>query len=205
MSTNLCDNDPTRFDALAFAILSARYRSSSHYIRKSAIILSNRWASQTYRCVETGRHVRSERGTVATGCAVLGSLLSIIVVGVFLALAVIGKAHAAQPRTEYLPCGQEPMPRNCVYEPHATGADGIVFIGESGRIWRLPHHIAHSMLYLTSPHGAYEKCANEDSKDCVWDARHRGNGMGQSFYTGTGRSPNLWYLPHHVAHFLLAR
>lgn len=114
-------------------------------------------------------------------------------------------ADAAQPRTEYLPCGQEPMPRDCIYEPHATGADGIVYIGEGGRIWRLPHHIAHSLLYRTSDHGAYVSCPTEDSKDCVWDARHRGNGMGQPLYIGSGDDPHEWTLPHHIAHELLAR
>lgn len=112
-------------------------------------------------------------------------------------------ADAAQPRTEYMPCGQEPMPRNCVYEPHATGADGIVFIGEGGRIWRLPHHIAHQMIYGNNAKGEYFPCATEDSKDCVWDARHEGNGMGQPFYSGV--KGHVWELPHHIAHFLLSK
>lgn len=117
-------------------------------------------------------------------------------------------ATAAEPRTEYMPCGQEPVLRDCVLDPHATGGDSHVYIDADARVWRLPHHISHSLLFLTSPHGAYYPCATEDSKDCVWDARHRVDGMGQSFYAGMGRGNDkvtIWRLPHHIAHFLLAR
>lgn len=49
----------------------------------------------------------------------------------------------------------------------------------------------------------YVPCPNEDSSGCVWDAAHRGNGLGQSFYTGTGG--RKYPLPHRIAHDLLHR
>ena len=115
-------------------------------------------------------------------------------------VALATPSHAAQPRTEYLPCGQEALPTDCVMEPHATGSDGIVYIGEGHRIWRLPHHIAHRLIYGVELR-EYVPCGQEDDLDCVWDARHRGNGMGRSFYVGV--YGQQWDLPHHIAHYLL--
>jgi hypothetical protein len=44
-------------------------------------------------------------------------------------------------------------------------------------------------------------CQQEDSNGCVWDARHMGNGYGDSFrVTRAGR---VIYISHHRAHALL--
>ena len=53
-----------------------------------------------------------------------------------------------------------------------------------------------------APRTEYMPCAQEDQANCVWDARHQGNGEGQSFFTG--RDGVTHYLPHHIAHYLLA-
>ncbi len=47
----------------------------------------------------------------------------------------------------------------------------------------------------------YMPCGTEDSVNCVWDARHAGNGQGRSFFVG--RDGNVTYLPHHIAHYLV--
>ena len=46
-------------------------------------------------------------------------------------------------------------------------------------------------------------CGMEDDvvRNCVWDAKHRGNGKGNSFVAG--RSARIWVLPHHIAHYLV--
>lgn len=47
----------------------------------------------------------------------------------------------------------------------------------------------------------YAPCAYEDGPGpCVWDARHRGNGEGHSFYIN--RRGTLFLLPHHLAHYV---
>lgn len=45
-------------------------------------------------------------------------------------------------------------------------------------------------------------CLAEDSVSCIWDARHRGNGEGRSFIAD--RDGDARFLPHRVAHYLLA-
>jgi hypothetical protein len=37
--------------------------------------------------------------------------------------------------------------------------------------------------------------------NCVWDAKHQGNGIGRSFFAG--KNERIWVLPHHIAHSLL--
>lgn len=58
------------------------------------------------------------------------------------------------------------------------------------------------------PGADYPNCVLEDGSspdgngtvDCVWDARHQGNGIGRSFiHTRTGR---VIYIPHRFAHAL---
>lgn len=44
-------------------------------------------------------------------------------------------------------------------------------------------------------------CEYEDSVDCVWDARHMGNGFGQSFKVGP--KGHVTYISHRRAHHLL--
>lgn len=40
---------------------------------------------------------------------------------------------------------------------------------------------------------------------CVWDARHMGNGFGDSFvaYRSAGADPRIWYVSHRRAHRLM--
>lgn len=58
-----------------------------------------------------------------------------------------------------------------------------------------------------SAHGAstgrteYMPCGQEGDNNCVWDAKTMGNGVGRSYFVG--RDGRVWYLPHHVAHFLI--
>jgi hypothetical protein len=47
----------------------------------------------------------------------------------------------------------------------------------------------------------YMPCDQEDSVNCVWDAKHMGNGTGKSFFVG--ENGRVWYLPHHIAHYLI--
>jgi hypothetical protein len=44
-------------------------------------------------------------------------------------------------------------------------------------------------------------CKYEDSVDCVWDARHMGNGEGRSFRVGP--KGHVTYIPHGRAHRLV--
>ena len=59
-------------------------------------------------------------------------------------------------------------------------------------------------------HGAttrteFMPCSTDEGPDadrnCVWDARHIGNGMGNSYFVGEGGK--VTPLPHHIAHFLI--
>jgi hypothetical protein len=79
----------------------------------------------------------------------------------------------------------------------AVGALAIT-LGTVGGLITLATDAAHGQ-----PRDHYVACASDASplRDCVWDARHRGNGMGQSFYAGTGG--RIYPLPHHIAHYLL--
>lgn len=47
----------------------------------------------------------------------------------------------------------------------------------------------------------YMPCANAGQTNCVWDAQHMGNGIGQSYFVG--RDGKVYPLPHHIAHFLI--
>lgn len=50
----------------------------------------------------------------------------------------------------------------------------------------------------------YVACPTDEgdgNRDCVWDSRHFGNGLGHSFYVGTGGK--VYVLPHHITHHLL--
>ena len=56
----------------------------------------------------------------------------------------------------------------------------------------------------------WRQCRNEDGsgqRRCVWDARHAGNGVGDSFkvYRGGTKHERVVYLSHRRAHALLAR
>lgn len=42
-------------------------------------------------------------------------------------------------------------------------------------------------------------CKYEDSRNCVWDAKHRGNGQGRSFINRNGK---VTFISHRAAHAL---
>lgn len=56
-----------------------------------------------------------------------------------------------------------------------------------------------------APRTEYMPCSTDEGPDadrnCVWDARHIGNGMGNSYFVGEGGK--VTPLPHHIAHFLI--
>jgi hypothetical protein len=56
-----------------------------------------------------------------------------------------------------------------------------------------------------APRTEYLPCSTDEGPDgdrnCVWDARHEGNGMGASYFVGEGGK--VYPLPHHLAHFLI--
>lgn len=52
-----------------------------------------------------------------------------------------------------------------------------------------------------APMSSFRACAQEDSRSCVWDARHQGNGAGTSFISGP--KGQTIYVTHRVAHTLI--
>lgn len=90
---------------------------------------------------------------------------------------------------------------------HAVTGYTVTGYDEGMTITRTALATAAIALTLTVPASAsdgraeYMPCASEDSLNCVWDARHMGNGVGRSYFTG--RDGRVWYLPHHIAHRLI--
>ena len=60
--------------------------------------------------------------------------------------------------------------------------------------------LADGNVMPTPKSGLYLPCEYEDSNNCVWDARHLGNGHGRSFIA-TKRGKVI-YIPHRAAHRL---
>jgi len=55
--------------------------------------------------------------------------------------------------------------------------------------------------HASAPRTEFMPCGYEDSVNCVWDAKHMGNGEGKSFFTKeNGKSVRI---PHSIAHFLI--
>jgi hypothetical protein len=54
----------------------------------------------------------------------------------------------------------------------------------------------------TTPYRPHKPCKYEDSNWCVWDARHMGNGIGDSFWVT--RIGHVHYVSHWRAHHMLA-
>lgn len=48
-------------------------------------------------------------------------------------------------------------------------------------------------------HSIATVCKYEDSRNCVWDAKHRGNGKGRSFINRNGK---VIFISHRAAHAL---
>ena len=108
-------------------------------------------------------------------------------------LQAVDAAHATDQnppiRTEYLPCGQEPVLRNCVGERF--------FAGRDARIWVLPHHMSRFLLTGNNSRGEYFACPTPVSSDpvsCIWEET-----------VWLGREGNDTVIPHHIARYLLSR
>lgn len=56
-----------------------------------------------------------------------------------------------------------------------------------------------------APRTEFMPCATDEGPDaqrnCVWDARHQGNGLGHSFFIS--KSGKVTRLPHSIAHYLI--
>jgi hypothetical protein len=76
--------------------------------------------------------------------------------------------------------------------PLARLAAMTIAIGALG-IANAPHSDARSL-----PHRA---CPAEDSINCVWDAKHEGNGKGHSFWVG--KAGKVHFISHLRAHTLI--
>jgi hypothetical protein len=50
---------------------------------------------------------------------------------------------------------------------------------------------------------AMRRCPTEDSKNCVWDAKHMGNGEGRSYWVGS--RGKVHYTTHRHAHRMMLR
>lgn len=157
----------------------------------------------------TTERERTERGSLGPAVAVLGCTLAMLLTMAFFTIVLMGRAHAVeavkpQVTYSYEACRIGPDPRNCTWDGIDNGTVGTLnyWIGPEEGVWPLPHHIAHFLTgWEYPPRTEYMPCGVEDSTNCVWDARHRGNGMGQSYFTGNGG--RVWPLPHHIAHYLL--
>jgi hypothetical protein len=52
-----------------------------------------------------------------------------------------------------------------------------------------------------APRTEYMPCGAEDDNNCIWDAKHMGNGEGHSYFARPDGT--VLYLDHHIAHALL--
>lgn len=143
------------------------------------------------------------RNIVAT--VLIGGMVGLVMC---LSWALSPQAHGVGTGTEqvepsYQACIIGPDPVNCTWDgiDNGTGTQSY-WISPTERVWHIPHHIAHFLVrWDNPPRTEYMPCQTEDQHNCVWDARHEGNGMGQSFFSG--KSGRVWLLPHHIAHYLL--
>jgi hypothetical protein len=78
-------------------------------------------------------------------------------------------------------------------EPYGGCDEALAYVGTAG----FNQCAKHDAL----PRTEWMPCGFEDETNCVWDARHRGNGEGRSFFTD--KRGTVHYLPHVVAHALL--
>lgn len=126
-------------------------------------------------------------------------MFAVICMGAFLFGSWFARADAAP--NHYTLCANEDS-RVCVYDADHNTLDYApwsFYINANGRVWRLPHHIAHHLLYGSDRE--YMRCLTEDSKPCVWIADMSGNRQGRSFFVN--QHDVIWYLPHHVAYNLV--
>lgn len=150
---------------------------------------------------------------------ITGAIIPGIIVGVLMVLAWLAspvEAHLANQSQQvavvsYEACRIGPDPRNCTWDGIDNGTVGTLnyWISPNEKVWALPHHVAHFIIgWEYPPRTEYMPCSNADEagdeqgpRNCVHDARHSGNGMGNSFFVGNGG--RIWPLPHHIAHYLL--
>ena len=61
------------------------------------------------------------------------------------------------------------------------------------------HLVGQAIVNEAGAHSA-DLCEYEDSVQCVWDAKHMGNGYGRSFRVN--RQGDIFYISHQKAHHL---
>lgn len=114
------------------------------------------------------------------------------------ALAVSATLLAAPTATaNFEPCGVPlDYPGPCVWDAdarygvsHRVDVDGFV------------HYVSDRKAARLLYDGKRQPCEFEDSRDCVWDAKHMGNGKGDSFKVGP--RGHVTDLTHRRAHRLL--
>lgn len=98
-------------------------------------------------------------------------------------------------RTEWMPCSTEDG-INCVWDARhsGNGKGHSLFTSRKGREWRLPHHIAHTLIW-GQPRRDYVACETPVSSDpvlCIWEER-----------VWLNRSGNDWPIPASIGRYLL--
>lgn len=102
-------------------------------------------------------------------------------------------------RTEWLPCGTEDSPQSCVWDAlhRGNGQGQSFYIGREGKVWPLPHHIAHYLIHGDSHRSPYVACetpVGADPTSCIWEET-----------VWLGRYGDDTVIPHSVARYLLNR
>lgn len=104
-------------------------------------------------------------------------------------------------RTEWMPCSNDEPPAtgSCVWDAQhqGNGQGQSLYIGREGKVWPLPHHIAHYLINGNNARGEYFACETPVSSDptsCIWEET-----------VWLGRSGNDTVIPHSVARYLLSR
>ena len=122
-----------------------------------------------------------------------------ILVAIALSVGIAAPAHSAGTdpiRTEWKPCSFEDG-RNCVWDArHSGNGEGqSFFFSRRGRVWPLPHHIAHTLI-TGQPLRDYRACPTPVSSDpvlCIWEER-----------VWLNRSGDDWPIPVSVGRYLLS-
>lgn len=81
-----------------------------------------------------------------------------------------------------------------------TWFEGVVNIDATRKVKRVALLRDGVRVYKTYLSRINKPCEYEDSTNCVWDARHMGNGIGRSFVNDRG---HITYVSHRAAHTLL--
>jgi len=89
-------------------------------------------------------------------------------------------------------------PGPCIWDAGLRGGvSHRVFGDETGTVKYISDRRAAHLLY----EGWLDPCEYEDSRGCVWDAKHMGNGKGDSFRAFKGGE--VRYITHARAHRIL--